>query len=126
MLRPGSVVLFRGGLGAGKTTLTKGIALGLGIQETVTSPTYTIISEYHGRLDLYHIDLYRIDDPEELENLGLRDILGGGGASVVEWSERLDPCGLAEGDAIRIAIGGAGETERVFEIEMPGGGENAL
>jgi tRNA threonylcarbamoyladenosine biosynthesis protein TsaE len=117
----------RAGLGAGKTTLTKGIALGLGITETVTSPTYTIISEYHGRLALYHIDLYRIDDPEELENLGLRDILGGDCAAVVEWSEKLGPAdGVAETEAIRVAIHGAGESERVFEIEMPAGEEDAL
>jgi tRNA threonylcarbamoyladenosine biosynthesis protein TsaE len=105
--------------------LTKGIALGLGIGEIITSPTYTIISEYHGRLDLYHIDLYRIDDPEELENLGLRDILGGSGVAVVEWSERLLRGGLAYGDAIRVAIRGMGESGRVFEIQMPGG-EDAL
>jgi tRNA threonylcarbamoyladenosine biosynthesis protein TsaE len=126
MLRPGSVILLRAGLGAGKTTLTKGIALGLGIRETVTSPTYTIISEYHGRLDLYHIDLYRIDDPGELENLGLRDILGGSGASVVEWSEKLEGWGFTDENAIHIAIRGAGESGRVFEIQAPGGGENAL
>jgi tRNA threonylcarbamoyladenosine biosynthesis protein TsaE len=125
-LGPGSVVLFSAGLGAGKTTFTKGIALGLGIEETLTSPTYTIISEYHGRLDLYHIDLYRINDPDELENLGLRDILGGGGVSVVEWSGKLEASGLVDENVIRIAIHGAGEAGRVFEIEMPGGGESAL
>jgi tRNA threonylcarbamoyladenosine biosynthesis protein TsaE len=111
-------------LGAGKTTLTKGIALGLGIRETVTSPTYTIISEYQGRLDLYHIDLYRIQDPEELANLGLREILGGSGVCVVEWSEKLPAD--AGYDPIRIAIRGAGDSERIIEIQMPGGGENAL
>jgi tRNA threonylcarbamoyladenosine biosynthesis protein TsaE len=128
-LGPGAVVLFSAGLGAGKTTFTKGIALGLGIEETLTSPTYTIISEYHGRLDLYHIDLYRINDAEELENLGLRDILGGSGVSVVEWSGKLDASGLVDEmdeNAIRITIHGAGEAGRVFEIEMPGGGESAL
>jgi tRNA threonylcarbamoyladenosine biosynthesis protein TsaE len=120
-LEPGSVILFFAGLGAGKTTLTKGIARGLGIEETITSPTYTIVSEYRGRLSLYHIDLYRIEDAEELENLGLWDILGGSGVSVVEWSQRL-PASCV-GEAVRIAIRAEGESERVFEISMPGGEE---
>jgi tRNA threonylcarbamoyladenosine biosynthesis protein TsaE len=105
-------------LGAGKTTLTKGIARGLGIEETVTSPTYTIISEYHGRLPLYHIDLYRINEPGEIENLGLRDILGGNGVCVVEWSEKLgDGASEWSSEPVCIAIrGGGGESERIFEI----------
>jgi tRNA threonylcarbamoyladenosine biosynthesis protein TsaE len=120
-LGPGAVILFSAGLGAGKTTLTKGIARGLGIRQTITSPTYTIISEYPGRPPLYHIDLYRIEDAEELENLDLRDILNGNGVSVVEWSERL-PAFCAD-EAVRIAIRGEGESERVFDISIPGGEE---
>ena len=116
-MRPGSIVFFQAGLGAGKTTLTKGIARGLGIEETITSPTYTIICEYQGKLPLYHIDLYRIDDPEELDNLGLRDILGSGGVAVVEWSEKLPSACSYE--AVRIAIHGEGGGERVFEISLP-------
>jgi tRNA threonylcarbamoyladenosine biosynthesis protein TsaE len=114
-------VLLRAGLGAGKTTLTKGIARGLGISETVTSPTYTIISEYAGKLPLRHIDLYRIDDSEELENLGLREILGGDGVAVVEWSEKLPDAFLY--DAVRVEIHGEGGGDRVFEITLPEGEE---
>jgi tRNA threonylcarbamoyladenosine biosynthesis protein TsaE len=88
-LRGGTVVALRGPLGAGKTCLTKGIARGLGVDETVTSPTYTIISEYAGRLPLYHIDAYRLEGDEDFLALGGDEILAGGGVSVIEWSERI-------------------------------------
>ncbi len=80
---------FRGGLAAGKTTMVKGIAAGLGIEDTVTSPTFPIVTEYRGRLPLYHIDLYRIVGEEEIHDLGLYEILNGEGVSVVEWSEKM-------------------------------------
>jgi len=82
-------VAFRGGLAAGKTTMVKGIAVGLGFEETVTSPTFPIVTEYRGRLPLYHIDLYRIGSEEEIHDLGLYEILNGEGVSVVEWSEKM-------------------------------------
>jgi len=82
---PGSVILLSGTLGAGKTTFVKGLARGLDIEETITSPTFTVISEYEGNIPLYHIDLYRIDDEEELEQLGLEEYLYGNGVTVVEW-----------------------------------------
>ncbi len=90
VLSAGDVVLLVGPLGSGKTTLTKGIARGLGITEEIVSPTYTIIAEYRGEKTLYHIDLYRIEGREQMENLGLDDILCGDGISVVEWGEKLD------------------------------------
>ena len=83
------VVLLIGPLGAAKTLLTKGIALGMGISEEVSSPTYTIVSEYGAEKKLYHIDLYRVEGREQTENLGLDDILGSDGVSVVEWGEKL-------------------------------------
>ena len=86
----GAVVLLVGPLGAGKTVLAKGIAQGLGIQEPVSSPTYTIISEYRsGEVLLHHVDLYRIEGREQLENLGLEDLLGGTGYVLVEWGEKI-------------------------------------
>ncbi len=90
-LEAGDVVALWGELGAGKTLLTRGIAIGLGIPEEtpVTSPTFTIINEYEGRLHLYHIDCYRIGDPEEMETLPWREALFGPGVAVVEWPERL-------------------------------------
>ncbi|GHV77399.1 hypothetical protein AGMMS49942_22200 [Spirochaetia bacterium] len=90
-LTRGSVVALRGGLGAGKTCLTKGIARFLGIREEVTSPTYTIISEYTaiGNLPFYHIDAYRLTGDDDFEALGGEEYIYGEGISVIEWSERL-------------------------------------
>ncbi|MDR2257901.1 MAG: tRNA (adenosine(37)-N6)-threonylcarbamoyltransferase complex ATPase subunit type 1 TsaE [Treponema sp.] len=113
-LGSGSVVALRGGLGAGKTCLTKGIARGLGIDETITSPTYTIISEYQGRLPLYHIDAYRLDGDEDFENLGGEELLCGGGVSVIEWSERI-PRSLPE-NAVFIEMVISGGSRRIIRI----------
>jgi len=86
----GAVIVFRGGLGAGKTTLSKGIARGLGIEEEVTSPTYTIVSEYEGRLSLYHIDAYRLAGEADFFEIGGYEMLGKPGSlCLVEWSEKL-------------------------------------
>lgn len=89
----GDVVALWGELGAGKTLLTQGIARGLGVPAgtAVTSPTFTIINEYEGRLRLYHMDGYRLGDPDELETLPWREALFGDGVAVVEWPERLGP-----------------------------------
>ncbi|GHV88608.1 tRNA (adenosine(37)-N6)-threonylcarbamoyltransferase complex ATPase subunit type 1 TsaE [Spirochaetia bacterium] len=90
LLPPGSIVALRGGLGVGKTCFTKGIALALGIMEEVTSPTYTIISEYAGAImPLYHIDAYRLTGDDDFNALGADELLYGDGLSVIEWSERL-------------------------------------
>ncbi len=83
------VIAFKGGLAAGKTTLTKGIARGLGIVEDITSPTYTIISEYAGRLPLYHMDAYRLGGEEDFLSLGVEEYLFGNGVCAIEWSERI-------------------------------------
>jgi len=86
----GAVIAYRGGLGAGKTTLSKGIALGLGIGEEVTSPTYTIISEYEGRLSLYHMDAYRLGGETDFAEIGGYELLGKPGSlCLIEWSEKL-------------------------------------
>lgn len=79
----------RGGLGAGKTTFTKGLAKGLGVPDEVTSPTFTIISEYEGRVPLYHMDAYRLSGCDEFLELGVEDLLYGDGVCVIEWSERV-------------------------------------
>ena len=88
LLAAGDVVLLSGPLGAGKTALTQGIGQGLGVSATINSPTFTLLKEYRGRLPLYHFDLYRIDDPDELYALGFDDYFAGEGVSVIEWAER--------------------------------------
>lgn len=89
VLKPGDIVALNGDLGAGKTAISKGIAKGLGIKEEITSPTYTIVSEYEGTIPLYHMDMYRIDGIEEFELLGVDELLFGQGVSLIEWSERI-------------------------------------
>jgi tRNA threonylcarbamoyladenosine biosynthesis protein TsaE len=94
----------RGGLAAGKTTLTKGIAAGLGVAEEVTSPTFTLLNEYEGGLPFYHMDAYRLSGPEEFENLGTDEILYGTGVSVIEWSERVSDSLPEDANLIEIEI----------------------
>ncbi len=102
LLRAGDVLVLSGQLGAGKTTLTKGIALGLNIEQMIKSPTYTIVREYEGRLPLYHLDVYRIgDDPDSID---LDDFLYGDGVTVIEWGELLDADLLDDVFTVRIAI----------------------
>jgi tRNA threonylcarbamoyladenosine biosynthesis protein TsaE len=101
LLSPGSIVALQGKLGAGKTVLAKGIALALGITEEITSPTYTIISEYEGKNPFYHIDAYRLSGDEEFRLLGAEDMLFGNGITVIEWPERL--CSLPK-EIFRVEI----------------------
>jgi tRNA threonylcarbamoyladenosine biosynthesis protein TsaE len=97
-LAAGDVVALRGPLGAGKTAFAQGVARGLGVpaRTRVASPTFTIVNEHAGRVPLYHIDLYRIGDPGELEEIGLREYLSGAGVAVVEWFERAPEAQPAE------------------------------
>lgn len=90
-LQAGDVVLLVGDLGAGKSELTRGIAKGLGVTETVTSPTFTILNVYEsGKIPLYHFDWYRLQDTDELYDMGMDEYLGGDGIAVVEWPERCE------------------------------------
>lgn len=90
LLRAGDVLVLTGDLGAGKTQLTKGIACGMGVEGDVTSPTFTIEMVYQGTdLELDHFDLYRLDDPDQLEDTGLFDVLGADGVCVIEWGEQF-------------------------------------
>lgn len=89
LLKKGDILAMQGTLAAGKTTITKGIARGLEITETITSPTFCLISEYYGRLPLYHMDVYRLDGREDFINLGTDDMLYGDGVSIIEWSEKI-------------------------------------
>lgn len=101
--RPGDIYTLNGDLGVGKTIFTKGIAKGLGIEEPVTSPTFTIVQEYEsGRLPLYHFDVYRIGDPEEMEEIGYEDYFYGQGICLIEWAGLIEE--LIPPEAVRIYI----------------------
>ncbi|MBO7582336.1 MAG: tRNA (adenosine(37)-N6)-threonylcarbamoyltransferase complex ATPase subunit type 1 TsaE [Treponema sp.] len=89
LLKKGDIIAMQGTLAAGKTTITKGIAQALGITETITSPTFCLISEYEGTMPLYHMDVYRLDGTEDFINLGTDDMLYGDGVSIIEWSEKI-------------------------------------
>ena len=88
-LKKGDIIALQGTLAAGKTTITKGIARALGISEPVTSPTFTLISVYEGKLPLYHMDVYRLGTAEDFLELGAEEMLYGDGISVIEWSEKI-------------------------------------
>ncbi len=129
LLRPGDVVLLEGPLGAGKTALTQGIGAGLGVRETINSPTFTLLKEYMGRLPLYHFDLYRIEDPEELFALGFEDYFGGEGVCVVEWADRgvaADGATLWGASWLRIAIAADGGAKRALTCTASGTRGEAL
>ena len=112
---PGIIIALTGSLGAGKTTLVKGVAEGLGIKQPVTSPSFTIIKEYHdGKLPLYHMDLYRIDNYEELYMIGFEELIYGRGLSIIEWSEKAED--LVPPDAFSILIEILPDGRRKFDI----------
>ncbi|MDR2247308.1 MAG: tRNA (adenosine(37)-N6)-threonylcarbamoyltransferase complex ATPase subunit type 1 TsaE [Treponema sp.] len=116
-LKPGSVVALRGTLGAGKTCFTKGIARFLGIEDEVTSPTYTIVSEYAGKIPLYHIDAYRLTGDDDFIAVGGEEIIGGNGVSVIEWSERIPESIPPEAVIVKIEI--FPEGQRKITIRVP-------
>jgi tRNA threonylcarbamoyladenosine biosynthesis protein TsaE len=87
---PGTIIAFRGGLGAGKTVFARGLAKGLGIEDAITSPTYTIVNEYEGRMPFFHIDAYRLHSAEDFELIDARRYLYGKGLCAIEWSERVE------------------------------------
>ena len=119
-LRAGDVVAYSGGLGAGKTAFTRGLARGLGYRGRVTSPTFTIVNEYEGRLPLFHFDMYRLGGAEDLFDIGWEDYLDRGGVCAVEWSERVEEA-LPE-DAVTVTIARRPENENWRTITMEGVG----
>ncbi|MCI5993327.1 MAG: tRNA (adenosine(37)-N6)-threonylcarbamoyltransferase complex ATPase subunit type 1 TsaE [Clostridiales bacterium] len=115
-LRAGDVIAFYGGLGAGKTAFTRGLAAGLGVTDAVTSPTYTIVNEYlTGRLPLFHFDMYRLSSSEELFDIGWEDYLARGGVCAVEWSENVADA-LTGAICVTIETVADDETARVITI----------
>jgi tRNA threonylcarbamoyladenosine biosynthesis protein TsaE len=111
----GTVIALHGELGAGKTCFVKGLALGLGVTQEVTSPTFTIIHEYRGgRLPLYHIDLYRLDTVQQALDIGIDDYLHNDGVTVIEWAERIESLLPANTTHIRFTL--LTDTSRQIEI----------
>ena len=118
-LRPGTVLAYRGDLGAGKTAFTRGLARGLGIVEPVTSPTYTIVNEYlSGRMPLFHFDMYRLHSADDLFDIGWDDYLERGGICAVEWSENVED---ALEDPLTVTICRPAGEEELREITIEGG-----
>jgi tRNA threonylcarbamoyladenosine biosynthesis protein TsaE len=126
LLAAGDVVLLSGELGAGKTAFVQGLARGFGVpaERRVASPSFTLVNEHTGRAPLYHIDLYRIEDPSELEEIGMRDYFAGRGVAVVEWAERLDR--FVPADRLEITIMITGAESRSFSVRSVGPRSQAI
>lgn len=119
LIGAGDMIAFRGGLGAGKTTFTRGLALGLGMKDVVSSPTFALVNEYRGdKITLYHFDMYRISSEEDLESTGFYDYPFEENAAVIEWSENISEF-LPE-NTIYISINTLSDTEREIIIEDGG------
>ncbi len=119
-LKSGTVICLEGDLGAGKTTLTQSIAKGLEIHDYVTSPTFTIIKEYNGRLNLYHMDAYRLDSEDEMYDLGYYEYINSDGVCIIEWASKIK--GLIPKSAINITININYENNN-RELDINGEGE---
>ena len=119
ILAPGTVIAYRGDLGAGKTAFTRGLARGLGVREIVTSPTYTIVNEYlGGRMPLFHFDMYRLGSSDELFDIGWEDYLERGGVCAVEWSEQVAEA--MPSDTIYVTIARCPEADNWRTITIKG------
>ncbi|ABS34313.1 tRNA (adenosine(37)-N6)-threonylcarbamoyltransferase complex ATPase subunit type 1 TsaE [Clostridium botulinum] len=117
----GDILCLNGDLGAGKTHLSKGIAKGLNIKDNITSPTFNIVNEYDGRLKLYHFDVYRVNDPDEIEAIGFDEYIFGEGISIIEWSDYIEDLIPNEHIDIRInKIPEKGESYRKITINYYG------
>ena len=113
-LAPGDVVCLEGPLGAGKTTLAQGIARGLGVEEVVNSPTFTLVQEYAGRHPVYHLDVYRLSRPEEAADLAIEELRAAGGVLLIEWPERI--ASLLPADRLEIRLEPQGDVRRLTAV----------
>ena len=117
-LAAGDVVALYGELGAGKTCFVQGLVRGLDVVGHATSPTFVMVNEYRGRLTVNHVDAYRATSLTELVDLGLLDLLGGDGVTLVEWADKAEP--LLPERAVRVRIEGVGDEPRLITIARPG------
>lgn len=118
LLQPGDVVCLYGDLGAGKTHFSQGVAAGLGVTGRVTSPTFTLINEYQGRCPLYHMDVYRLSGPEEMEDLGYEEYFYGDGVVLIEWPEKISA--VLPDERLELKIVSPGENERLLVFTANG------
>lgn len=119
LLKKGDIIAYRGNLGAGKTTFTRGLAIGLGLGDNVTSPTFALVNEYCGdKLNLYHFDMYRIETEGDLESSGFYDYDFNNNIAVIEWSENI--AGFLPKNTIYITINAVGDTNREIITEDGG------
>jgi tRNA threonylcarbamoyladenosine biosynthesis protein TsaE len=119
VLRPGDVVAFYGDLGAGKTTMIKGVAAGLGVSDVVKSPSFVIVTEYAGRLPVYHVDLYRLSENSDFESIGLDSYLEGDGVCLIEWAERAEKALPGKAIRVRMTVEGAGRRIEITGLRAP-------
>ena len=122
LLKPGDVLTLEGDLGAGKTTFTKGLGQGLGVKRTINSPTFTIMKQYNGEINLYHIDAYRLEDSED--DIGLEEYLPSDGITVVEWATFIDD--LLPEERLNIKIEYQSENERSITFQPIGDYFNSI
>jgi tRNA threonylcarbamoyladenosine biosynthesis protein TsaE len=119
-LVPGDVVALYGELGAGKTCFVQGLVRGLDVAGPATSPTFVLVNEYRGRLPVHHVDAYRTASLTELVDLGLLDLMGGDGVTLLEWADKAEP--LLPARTVRVRIEGVGDEPRVITITRPARG----
>ncbi|MFO7781852.1 MAG: tRNA (adenosine(37)-N6)-threonylcarbamoyltransferase complex ATPase subunit type 1 TsaE [Spirochaetia bacterium] len=116
-LRAGSVIALHGTLGSGKTTFVKGLSAALGVRDLVTSPSFSLLNEYEGHLRLFHVDLYRLQGPREVELLDLDPVLSAGGITVIEWAERSEH--LLPDGTLHITVDVQDDLTRTITVEEP-------
>jgi len=119
LLLKGDIICLNGDLGAGKTTFTKSVGLGLGVAEYITSPTFSLINQYRGRYPVYHFDVYRLENIDEIFDLGFDEYFYGEGVCIIEWADRIK--NILPEDRFEVYLDkGQGEDERVLKIEAFG------
>ena len=114
---PGAVIAMRGGLGAGKTAFVRGFASAMGVSDRVTSPTFTIVNEYEGRIPIFHFDMYRLSGSDELFEIGCEDYIARNGVCIVEWSENTDD--IFDSGTITVTIEKLSDSDRKITIHIP-------